>query len=142
MGPAMSMPTPGTVGVAVHMSAPAVTAVTVDMAAVAVGVAMNMRMAVGVAMSTDMAVPLRMNTDRGFVAPGQRHTGDDPHRDADRQRAVVIGPRRRCGQKSDEERSEEDCAHPVPSFREARKPYAVRGLDRPAPDPAGWIDRI
>ena len=122
----LTMSTPVTVDVAVRMTAPAATAVTVDMAAVTVGMAMNMRMAVHVAMYTDMAVPLRMNTDRGLVAPGQRHTGDDADRDADRQRAVVIGPRRRCGQNSDEKRCEEDCAHPVPSFREARKPHAVR----------------
>ena len=103
-----------TVGMAVPMTAPAMAAMTVAVAAVTVGVTMNMR----------MAVPLRMTMDRGFVAIGQRHADHNADRDPDRQRAVVIGPRRRCGQNSNEKRYEEECAHPVSSFCHAGKPYA------------------
>ena len=80
------------VGVAVHMTALPVTAMTVDVAAVAVGVAMN----------TGMAVPLHMNMDHGLVAIDRCRTGDHADRESDQQRAVVIGPRRRCGQNSNE----------------------------------------
>lgn len=114
---------PMTMGVAVHMSAPAVTAVTVDVAAMTVGVD---PVAVRVAMNMRMAVPLRMNMNRGLVAIGQCDTGDYADRDPDRQRALVIAPRRRRGQNSNEKRCEEECTHLVSSFGEAWKPYAVR----------------
>ena len=126
---------PITVGMAVHMTAPAVTAVTVDVTAVAVNVTMVVvdmaamtvdPVAVAVAMNMRLAVPLRMNVDRGLVTIGQCDTGDYADRNPDRQRGLVIGPRRRGGQNSDEKRCEEECAHLVSSFREAWKPYAVR----------------
>lgn len=105
-----------------RMSAPAVAMV----ATVAVGMAVNAGMAMGVTMNAGMTVPLPMSMGFGLVQIGQRHADDDADRDPERQRALVIGPRGRYGQNPDEKRSEEDCAHLVPTFREASKPYAVR----------------
>ena len=113
MGLAISMSM--TVGVAVHITAPAVTAMMVDMDVVAVGVAMN----------TSMVVPLRMNMNRGLVAIGQCRTGDHAGGESDRQRAVMIGPRRRCSQNSNEKRYEEECTHLVSSFCQTWKRYAA-----------------
>ena len=109
-----------TVGVAMHMTAPAVIAMTVDMTAMTVGV-----VAVSVAMNAGMAVPLRMNVDFGLVAINQCHTGDYADRNPDRQHALVIGPRRRRGQNSDEKRCEEESTHLVSCFCEAWKPYVI-----------------
>ena len=131
----LAAPMPMTMGVAVHLTAPAVTAVTVDVTMVPVNVTMVVvdvaamtvdPVPVAVAMKLRLAVPLRMNADRGLVTIGQCDTGDYADRDPDRQRGLVIGPRRRCDQNSNEKRCEEECTHLVSSFREAWKPYAVR----------------
>ena len=116
MNRAMDLVMSMTVGVAVQRTAPVVAAVTVGVPTVAVEVT---------PVSVGMAVPLPTNMNRGLVEIGQRHTGDYADRDSDRQRAVVIGPHRRCGQNSDEKRSQQECTHLLSPFREARGAYAL-----------------
>ena len=76
----------------------AVSVAAPDMAVAARGVAMNMA----------VAVRLRGNMDVGLVLVSQRHAGDHPYRDSDRQRFVLAGPSG-CGrQHSDKKRNQKE----------------------------------
>ena len=120
-----------TVGVAVQRTAPAVAEVSVDIHPVPLELA---AVSVGVAMNAGMAVPLPMDMARGLVAIGQGPAGDYAHRDSDRQRAVVIGLRRRCGQNSNGKRSEQECTHLVSLPRGPEPVRRSKVFGRPAPN--------
>jgi len=102
------------VNVAMAVTAPA-------MAVVAGGVAM------------DMAVRLGGNMDVGRVFVSQRHAGDHPDRDSDRQCFVAVGPSR-CGhQHADEKWNQEEYAHPESPYPEL--PESIYGSN-----PAVYLD--
>lgn len=87
---------------------------------VAMGMAVDVPMAVSVA-APGMAVAARgvaMNMDVGLVLVGQRHAGDHPNRDSDRQRFVLAGPSGSGRQHPDEKRSQKEQPHPEPPSRE------------------------
>ena len=62
----------------------------------------------GVAMNMDVAVRVGGNMDVGLVLVSQRHAGDHPYHDSDRQRFVLAGPSG-CGrQHSDKKRNQKE----------------------------------
>lgn len=89
---------------------------------VAMRMTVNVAMAVSVtapamavpagAVAMDMAVRLGGNMDVGLVLVSQRHAGDHPDQDSDRQCFVVVGPSRCGGQHPDEKWNEKECPHP------------------------------
>ncbi len=76
---------------------------------VAMGMTVDVPMAVSVA-APGMAVAARVgrNMNVGLVLVSQRHAGDHPNRDSDRQRFVLAGPSGRGRQHSDKKRSQKE----------------------------------